>query len=93
MRKAFPAGESCSWCGMAFDEAAGDGGVAMPHMGAGALVITHVHKECLTRQLCGGPGHLQGRCSCHGGPPHEGEPGDRRAEALAVWDWLGRHRR
>lgn len=86
-RKDFPAGKSCFWCGVAFDEAAGDGGKALPHLGAAGdtMRIVHAHRECLLRQVTGSLAHLEGRCSCRGGDDVR-EPADRRAEALAVWD-------
>lgn len=86
MRKAFPAGESCLYCGEQFDEAAGDSGTATMVMtlSKGAFVA-HVHKECQFRQVAGGLAHHEGRCSCHGGDGN-GTPGmTLRQEALEVW--------
>jgi hypothetical protein len=86
MRKAFPAGESCGYCEVAFDEAAGDGGTAMPFGHAdGNWTLRHVHKECSFRQVAGGLAHHQKRCHCYGGEG-EGTPGmSLREEAVAVW--------
>lgn len=90
MRKPFPAGESCLFCGEEFDEAAGDSGTAMPaltHRGTGdepGAEICHVHKECMIRMVTGGLAHHEGRCSCHGGSNEP--PGmSLRQEALEVW--------
>lgn len=82
MRKPFPAGESCFYCGEAFSEEAGDSGQAMPFEGR----AVHVHKECMFREVAGGLAHHEGRCRCrcHGGST--ATPGmTRRQEALEVW--------
>jgi hypothetical protein len=85
MRKPFPSGESCLYCGEPFSEEAGDSGQAMPFGSAGGLRIVHVHKECQFRQVAGGLAHHEGRCHCHGGDG-EGTPGmTLREEALEVW--------
>ena len=46
------------------------------------------HRECLMRSTVGSPAHLDGRCTCHGGPGGEGSqtPVQVRAEAIEVWD-------
>lgn len=89
MRKAFPAGKSCLYCGEEFSEAAGDSGtaaVAMTmHEGRPVGQVAHVHKECQFRQVAGGLAHHEGRCHCHGGDGN-GTPGmTLREEALEVW--------
>jgi hypothetical protein len=85
MRKAFPAGESCLFCGERFDEAAGDSGKAMPHAGPeGKPAVCHVHKECMFMNVAGSLAHHEGRCRCHGGTTET--PGmTYRQEALEVW--------
>jgi hypothetical protein len=92
MRKPFPAGESCLYCGELFSEDAGDSGKATPLIKAdGTMQPCHVHKECFMRDGSGGIAHQEGRCHCHGGTD-EGTPGmSRRQEALAVWEhWTKR---
>ncbi len=89
MRKPFPAGESCLYCGEEFDEAAGDSGTATVavtmHEGKPVGRIAHVHKECQFRQVAGGLAHHEGRCHCHGGEGN-GTPGmTLRQEAVEVW--------
>lgn len=86
LRKPFPAGESCFYCGELLDEAAGDSGQAMPFLdGKGGSRIIHVHKECQFREVAGPLAHHEGRCSCHGGDGN-GTPGmTAREEALEVW--------
>lgn len=85
MRKPFPVGESCLYCGEQFDEAAGDSGQAVPAITAEGTSIRHVHKECQFRQVAGGLAHHEGRCHCHGGEGN-GTPGmPLREEALEVW--------
>lgn len=85
MRKPFPAGERCLYCEEMFDEAAGDNGQAMPLGRAdGSAVITHVHRECLLRQVTGTVDCLQGR--------HRHDTGQSpRQEALAAWAWVTAH--
>ena len=84
MRKPFPAGESCLYCGEPFDEAAGDSGQAMPCMMTDGASIRHVHKECQFREVVGSRAHHEGRCRCHGGSTET--PGmTLRQEALEVW--------
>jgi hypothetical protein len=85
MRKPFPGGESCLYCGEPFDEAAGDSGQATPCLRAdGTTEIAHVHKECQLRSVVGGLAHLEGRCSCHGGTTET--PGmTARQEAVEIW--------
>ena len=85
MRKPFPAGESCLYCGEQFDEAAGDGGKAMPCGNAdGTWELRHAHHECMFRQVAGGLAHHEGRCRCHGGSTET--PGmTLREEAVEVW--------
>lgn len=90
MRKPFPAGESCLYCGEPFSEAAGDAGQAMPFAAADGPRIVHVHKECMLREVLGPLAHLQGRCGCQGGSTET--PGlTQRQDALAVWDWVRQH--
>jgi hypothetical protein len=89
MRKDFPVGESCLYCGELFDEAAGDSGTATVAVtmieGKPVGRIAHVHKECQFRQVAGGLAHHEGRCHCHGGDG-EGTPGmTLRQEAVEVW--------
>lgn len=45
------------------------------------------HRECLMRSTVGSVAHLDGRCTCHGGPGGEGPqtPAEVRAEAIEVW--------
>lgn len=85
MRKPFPSGESCLYCGEQFDEAAGDSGQATPCLRAdGKAEIAHAHKECAFRSVAGGLAHHEGRCSCHGGTTET--PGmTLRQEAVEVW--------
>ena len=85
MRKPFPSGESCFYCGEEFDEEAGDSGQALPFSPErGVARIVHVHKECMLREVTGPLAHYEGRCRCYGG---SGEtPGMTvRQEALEVW--------
>lgn len=85
MRKAFPAGESCLYCGERFDEAAGDSGQATVAVTTEGAHVAHVHKECQFRQVAGGLAHHEKRCHCHGGDG-EGTPGmSLREEAVEVW--------
>lgn len=84
MRREFPHGELCLYCGEGFDPDT-DGGRAMPFMRAdGPTVITFCHKECFLRQVVGSPEHLTG---------HTGQYKSltERQAALWVWDWAGRH--
>jgi hypothetical protein len=81
MRKPFPAGESCLYCEVQFDEAAGDSGQAMPYAGR----IIHVHKECAFRQVAGGLAHHEGRRRRHGGDGTATPGMTFREEALEVW--------
>lgn len=84
MRKAFPSGESCLYCGEEFSEAAGDSGQAMPCMATDGASIRHVHKECQLMHVAGPLAHHEGRCRCHGGSTET--PGmTLRQEALEVW--------
>jgi hypothetical protein len=84
LRKAFPVGESCLYCGEQFSEEAGDSGQAMPCMTTSGTSIRHAHKECQFRQVAGGLAHHEGRCRCHGGTGET--PGmTLRQEALEVW--------
>jgi hypothetical protein len=85
MRKPFPAGEGCLYCGEPFDEAAGDSGQAMPFMKAGGTgEVRHVHKECMLREATGSVACLEGH--------HRHDTGQtRRQEALAAWAWVQEH--
>jgi hypothetical protein len=86
MRKPFPpAAERCLYCEEPFDEAAGDNGQAMPLRRAdGSAAITHVHKECMLRQVTGSVACLEGH--------HRHETGlTYRQEALAAWEWVAAH--
>lgn len=85
MRKPFPEGEDCLYCGERFDEAAGDGGKAMPCGKAdGTWELRHAHKECQFRAVAGGLAHHERRCRCHGGSTET--PGmTLREEAAEVW--------
>ena len=90
MRKAFPAGECCLYCGEEFDEAAGDSGTATVavtmHEGKPVGRIAHVHKECQFRQVAGGLAHHEKRYHCYGRSDDDGTPGmTLREEALEVW--------
>jgi len=87
MRKPFPTGESCLYCGEAFDEAAGDNGQAMPFaVSAVKARVIHVHKECMLREVTGSVACLEGH--------HRHETGQtRRQEALAAWAWVQTHGR
>lgn len=88
MRKDFPEGENCLWCQTPFVE--GDRGTAMPSMGLGE--VNHVHRECQLRMVVGSMDHLNGLCSCYGGPrDHERVGPDARQDALAVWEWVLNH--
>lgn len=85
MRKPFPAGETCLYCSEPFNDGAGDNGQAMP-LGAadGSVTITHVHKECMMREVTGSVACLEGN--------HQHETGlTRRQEALAAWAWVQQH--
>ena len=85
MRKPFPAGEDCLYCGEPFDEAAGDSGQAMPLVKAeGPPEVRHVHKECMLREVTGSVDCLEGH--------HRHDSGQtRRQEALAAWAWVQEH--
>lgn len=85
VRKPFPSGESCLYCGEEFDEAAGDSGQATPFGEAdGTVSVRHGHKECQLMQVIGSLAHHEGRCRCHGGDGTM--PGMTvRQEALEVW--------
>ena len=86
MRKPFPVGESCLYCGEQFDEAAGDSGQATPTFTTKGASIAHVHKECQFRQVAGGLAHHEKRCRCYGRSEGEGTPGmSLRQEAVEVW--------
>ena len=98
MRKPFPAGESCLYCGEKLSEEAGDAGHAMPFMTAdGEYRIIHVHKECMLREVIGPLAHHEKRCHCHGGEGNRTPGMTLREEALEVWRRLkagelyGRH--
>ena len=85
MRKPFPAGESCLYCGEEFSEAAGDSGQAVPAVTTEGTSIRHVHAECQFRQVAGGLAHHEKRCHCYDGED-DGTPGmTLRQEALEVW--------
>lgn len=85
MRKAFPAGQSCLYCGEQFSEAAGDSGQATLAVTTEGARIAHVHKECQFRQVAGGLAHHEKRCHCYGGDG-DGTPGmTLREEAAEVW--------
>ena len=84
MRKAFPAGESCLYCGEPFDEAAGDSGQAMPFMAGGAASVCHAHKECMLMDVIGSLAHHEGHCRRHGGTGKTPRL-TARQEALEVW--------
>lgn len=83
MRKPFPVGEKCLFCGEAFID--GDNGQAMPFARAdGPAAIIHVHKECMMREVTGSVACLEGH--------HRHETGlSRRQEALAAWAWVQQH--
>jgi hypothetical protein len=91
MRKPFPAGEDCMYCGEMLNKAAGDSGQAMPCHTTEGNSIRHAHKECRMRQGLGGLAHLEGRCRCHGGTDYETPGMTARQEALAVWAWVQEH--
>jgi hypothetical protein len=85
MRKPFPVGESCLYCGEVFDEAAGDNGQAMPLSRAdGSAAVIHVHKECMLREVVG-------TVSCLEGHHHHDTGRTPRQEALASWAWVQEH--
>lgn len=88
MRKPFPAGEDCLYCGEPFSEAAGESGQAFPCQTTEGASIRHAHKECALRQGVGSLAHLEGRCRCHGGTDHDAPGLTLRQEALAVWAWV-----
>lgn len=84
MRKPFPSGESCLYCGEPFSEEAGDSGQAVRAVTTEGTSIRHVHKECQFRQVAGGLAHHEGRCRCYGGSAET--PGiTLREEAVEVW--------
>lgn len=85
MRKVFPAGESCLYCGEVFDEAAGDSGQAVPAVTTEGTRIAHVHKECQFRQVMGGLAHHEKRCHCYGGDGDGTLGMTLREEAVEVW--------
>ena len=89
MRKPFPAGKTCLYCGEQFDEAAGDSGTATVAMtmneGRPVGQIAHVHKECQFRQVAGGLAHHEHRCHCYGGDGEDTPGMTLRQEALEVW--------
>lgn len=88
MRKPFPAGDCCLYCGERFSEAAGDSGQAFPVVAAEGVRVRHGHKECAFVNVIGSLAHHEGRCSCHGGDG-TGTGMTLRQEALEVWK---RHR-
>jgi hypothetical protein len=86
MRKPFPAGESCLYCGEPFDEKAGDSGQAMPFQSAdGTGMIIHVHKECVFLEVAGPLAHHEKRCHHYGGDGNSTPGMTHRQEALEVW--------
>jgi hypothetical protein len=85
MRKPFPSGESCLYCGEPFSEEAGDSGQAMPFGSADGFRIVYVHKECMFREVAGGLAHHDKRCHCYGGDGNETPGMTRRQEAVEVW--------
>jgi hypothetical protein len=88
MRKPFPAGEDCLYCGEPFSD--GDSGQAMPLGRAdGTALIRHVHKECQLREVLGPVKHLERACACFGG--HGSSSLTSRQDALAVWEWVQEH--
>ena len=63
-----------------------------------AILITWanqpMHLECYLRPVFGGIAHLEGRCSCPGGPGEQDDPElTAREDARATLDWIIAHRR
>lgn len=84
MRKEFPHGQDCLYCGETFNPDT-DSGRAMPFMRVNAsTIVAHCHKECFLRQIVGSPEHLTGHTGQY-------EHMTEREKALWVWDWVGRH--
>jgi hypothetical protein len=87
-----PVGKSCGYCTVPIQD--DDRGFLMQHLtgreGAWQTAEMPWHRECLLRSTVGGPDHLEGRCTCHGGDAPQGTVTgpQMRAEALAVWDRL-----
>lgn len=49
-----------------------------------APMMPPVHRECLIRQVVGSVGHLERRCSCHGGDASDPPEMTRREAARAA---------
>lgn len=89
-----PAGELCRYCRELIDRA--DSGVSTSHAtsvvddaGAPVVLVLHVHRECLLRELMGPVSHVQGRCPCFGRPaPHDPPGRTLREGALQLWEWV-----
>lgn len=84
-----PVGQLCGWCSLPI--ANGDRGLLIPIASLGEdgqprYSAVPWHRECLTRSIVGSPAHLDGRCTCHGGPVcGDLTPQRMREEALEVW--------
>lgn len=86
-----PVGQRCAFCAHPIET--GDRGLMRPVVrdldGRWQAVPEPAHAECDLRMALGGPAHLQGLCSCHGGPgdpPDEAPDEDFRDQARAVLD-------
>lgn len=91
-----PVGEPCLHCVEVIGPS--DQGTLMPCIEQGphglAAVLRPVHAECLLRMTLGGPAHLMGLCSCHGGDADVQDPDlgmSPRDAARAVRDWVQAH--
>ena len=60
-----PVGEPCLWCMEPIED--GDQGEAMPALREDGWTTSYGHRECLFRQVVGGPAHIGGTCTCQGG--------------------------
>jgi len=89
-----PVGRPCSFCG--YGIAAGSKGfmagclrLGPPPERAAVASVEPIHRECRTRSVAGSMEHLEGRCSCYGGPRGHGGGGatalERYTEAVRVW--------
>jgi hypothetical protein len=66
----------------------GDRGVALTAIEKTGPRQAFAHIECQMRQAFGGPAHIQGTCSCAGGPDDPDMGMTYREAALWVWDWV-----
>jgi hypothetical protein len=82
LRIPVPVGAQCLWCSELIEE--GDRGEEIGHLEEG---WRYAHRECCFRQVVGGPGHIQRRCTCCGGTEDPDLDMTPRQAALWVWHW------